>query len=278
MLPEVDTSRANDVRAEVSASYARKAAGTGCGAAHPSAGDARYRPEDVAGVPEDALEHSFGCGNPLAFGQVRAGDVVVDLGCGAGLDLLVAARKVGETGRVIGIDMTDAMIERARENAARAGARNVEVRKGIIEDLPVETASVDWVISNCVVNLSPEKPRVFREIARVLKPGGRMLISDIVVEGAPWWVRRIVATYSASVAGAIGEAAYVSGLERAGLADVKIRNRFVYDAAVVEELMLSEIAETTSGLRRRVLEALIARIARAVAGKVRSIQVEARRA
>ncbi|MHC4107511.1 MAG: methyltransferase domain-containing protein, partial [Planctomycetota bacterium] len=116
---------------------------------------AGYHAPELESLPPDAVVNSFGCGNPLAFGEVKAGDVVVDLGSGAGIDLLLAAQKVGPTGRVIGIDMTDEMIAKARENLAAAGATNIEVRKGLIEDLPIEANSVDWVISNCVINLSP---------------------------------------------------------------------------------------------------------------------------
>ena len=133
--------------------------------------------------------------------------------------------------------MTDAMIEEARRNAARAGFTNIEVRKGIIENLPVAAGTVDWVISNCVINLSPEKPRVFAEIARVLRPGGRFRISDIVVESLPEWIRSNAAAYAACVAGAIPEAEYVAGLERAGLADVKVESRLVYSAAQIRGLV-----------------------------------------
>ena len=146
---------------------------------------AGYSDEEFAALPADAVVNSFGCGNPLAFSAVQPGEVVLDLGSGAGIDLLLAARKVGAAGRVIGVDMTEEMIARARANIAAAGIENAEVRQGIIEELPVEDSSVDWVISNCVINLSPEKPRVFAEIARVLKPGGTMLVSDIVAEDLP---------------------------------------------------------------------------------------------
>ena len=141
--------------------------------------------------------------------------------------------------------MTDAMIERAQANAAAAGLANVEVRKGLIEDLPVDDASVDWVISNCVINLSPDKPAVFAEIARVLKPGGRMLVSDIVVEDLPDWVRENKALYSACVAGAISESDYVAGLRAAGLADVEVRDRLVYDAGQLEAMYREEIGRAS---------------------------------
>lgn len=191
-------------------------------------------------LPRDAVVNAFGCGNPVAFSEVAAGDVVVDLGCGAGIDLLLAARKVGPSGRVIGVDMTDEMLAKARETIAASEMGNIEVRMGLIEDLPVESASVDWVISNCVINLSPEKERVFAEIARVLKPGGRMIVADIVAEDLPPPVRASLDLYCSCVAGAISEHAYGDGLRRAGLVDVQIRERIEYDVTQVEELIQSD--------------------------------------
>ena len=149
---------------------------------NPTARLAGHEEAELAQVPADAIASSFGCGNPLAFLGVKEGDVVVDLGSGAGLDPIIAAEKVGRAGRVIGIDMTGEMIAKARANVAAAGAGNVELRKGIVEELPIDSLSADWVISNCAIDLSPEKDRVFREIARVLKRGGQMLVSDIVAE------------------------------------------------------------------------------------------------
>jgi SAM-dependent methyltransferase len=185
----------------------------------------------LASVPTAAAENSFGCGNPLAFAGINRGDVVLDLGSGAGLDLLLASEKVGPTGKVIGVDMTDAMLAKARENIRRAGLDNVEVRKGLIEQLPLENSSVDWVVSNCVLNLSPEKPRVFAEIARVLKPGGQMLVADIVAKDLPAELRKLSAFVAACAGGAISEEEYVAGLAAAGLTDVKIQDRLIYDAS-----------------------------------------------
>jgi len=222
-----------------------------CGSgASKSALPAGYQDADLDRLADG--DSSFGCGNPLAFAAVKAGEVVLDLGAGAGLDLLIAAEKVGPTGRAIGVDMTDAMIEAARANLARAGATNAEVRKGFIEALPVESSSVDHVISNCVVNLSPEKEKVFAEIARVLRPGGRIRISDIVAEEPPPplgegdgrgrgtilpdWVKADPDLYGACIGGAIPEADYLAGLERAGLVDVKVEERLRYDAAQIGEI------------------------------------------
>jgi SAM-dependent methyltransferase len=233
---------------------------------------------DLAGYGEqrerfaEAAATSFGCGNPLAFAGVEPGQTVLDLGSGAGFDLLIAAEKVGPTGRIIGIDMTDAMIEEARANVARSGFANVEVRKGLIETLPVEDASVDWVISNCVINLSPDKPRVFAEIARVLRPGGRIAISDIVAEDLPDWLRAHAAAYAACVGGAISETEYVAGLGAAGLADVEVTERIVYDAAQLRGIVEDDLGPLPVG-EERVREGL-----EACAGKVWSARFTGRRA
>ena len=204
-------------------------------------------PEELATLPDDAVVNAFGCGNPTAFTGVKEGDVVLDLGSGAGIDILLAARKVGPTGRAIGIDMTDEMISKANENIAASGLTNAEVRKGIIEDLPVEDSSVDWVISNCVINLSPEKDKVFAEIARVLKPGGRMLVSDIVVEELPQWARESSQLYSSCVAGAISEEQYIQGLNDAGLGDVEVIDRVIYDSNQLEAFINSELKDDGTG-------------------------------
>ncbi len=229
-----------DIRDSVSAAYERALqraeaqTGSCCGGSSKPTGNAAklvdYE-DDAAGLPAAAVSSSFGCGNPLAFSDVKPGQVVLDLGSGAGLDLLIAAKKVGPSGKVIGVDMTDAMIEAARKNVEQAGLQNVEVRKGIIEALPVEDASVDWVISNCVINLAPDKGPVFKEIARVLKPGGRISVSDIVVEELPQALREHAAMHSACIGGAISETEYKSGLEASGLKDVEVQERLLYDKA-----------------------------------------------
>lgn len=219
----------------------------------------------------EAAEASFGCGNPLAFAEVKEGDVVLDLGSGAGFDLLIASEKVGKSGRVIGVDMTDEMIAAGRRNVERAGATNVEIRKGLIEELPVEDNSVDWVISNCVINLSPEKERVFREIARVLKPGGRFSVSDMVVGDIPNWVREASFAYMACVAGAVSEADYVTGLKAAGLVDIATSDRQVYDAAQIEGIVEGELGGDS------LPEGVLADAAKQVEGQVASVRFVGRR-
>ena len=200
-----------------------------------------YDDDQISNIPADAVENSFGCGNPLAFSDVKPGDTVVDLGSGAGIDLLVAAEIVGVNGQVIGIDMTDAMISRARKNITAAGAENAEVRQGLIEDMPVADGTADWIISNCVINLSPEKDRVFTEIWRVLKPGGKMQVSDVVMDdGAlPNWLRNNAHLHSACISGAITERAYIRGLKDVGLVNAHVKERMTFDASTLRGLLKS---------------------------------------
>jgi arsenite methyltransferase len=238
---------------------------------------AGYTDEELTALPVEAVVNSFGCGNPLAYSEVRPGQTVLDLGSGAGIDLLLAARKVGPTGRAIGIDMTDEMIAKARENIEAARVTNVEVRKGIIEDLPVESGTVDWVISNCVINLSPEKPRVFAEIARVLRPGGAMLVSDIVAKDLPPEIRESAQLYSSCVAGAISEEAYLEGLRQAGLVDVEVRERLVYDGSQIEAFMGSELKGAASCCSGPSRGELTKTWATGLQGKVWSAKVFARK-
>lgn len=237
------------IREMVSTAYGKaissNASGCGCGCTpqkEKSAviGMAGYETSDILSLNSDAAASSFGCGNPLAFSGVKEGDTVLDLGSGAGFDLILAAKKVGAAGRVIGVDMTEAMIAKARENISKEGLTNVEVRYGLIENLPVESASVDWVISNCVINLSPEKGRVFSEIHRVLKPGGKMLVSDIVVKNLPDWLRQDSQVYAACVGGAISEEDYLAGLRGVGMNRVEVKNRFVYDASQIQSFFETE--------------------------------------
>ncbi len=271
---------AEEVRREVSKSYSERVtkptAGGCCGSTPAQKGAVvklgGYSSAELSALPEEAVANSFGCGNPVALAGLAAGDVVIDLGSGAGIDLFLAAKKVGPTGRVIGVDMTDEMIAKANENIAAGHFTNVEVRKGLIEQLPVENTSADWVISNCVINLSPEKPRVFREIARVLKPGGQMLVSDIVAKDLPKEIMAVPALYSSCIAGAIGEEEYLAGLRAAGLVDVAVRDRLVYDAS-----QLSAVASEAACGCGAEESPLLRRLARALEGKVWSAKIYARK-
>jgi SAM-dependent methyltransferase len=181
-----------------------------------------YTREQVAAIPEGA-NLGLGCGSPLAHASVKPGETVLDLGSGAGIDAFLAAQEVGPTGRVIGVDMTPSMLQRARENAAKGGYANVEFRLGEIESLPVADGTVDLIISNCVINLSPDKPRVFAEALRVLKPGGRLLVSDLVLSRQlPEAVRTSVEAYVGCVAGASLKDDYLRQIREAGFADVAV--------------------------------------------------------
>lgn len=188
---------------------------------------AGYTSEELATLPDSIT--TFGCGNPTTFAAMRPGEVVLDLGSGAGLDLILASRKVGPTGKVIGLDMTPEMIEAAKSNLTKAGISNFEIRFGEMEMMPVADGEVDWIISNCVINLSPDKSKVFAESFRVLKPGGRLLVSDIVTEELPETVRTDIASWVACVGGAVEESEYIRLVKQAGFDQVEIVDRFVYD-------------------------------------------------
>ena len=181
-----------------------------------------YADEQLEAIPEGA-NLGVGCGNPTAIDALRPGEVVVDLGCGAGMDSFLAARAVGPEGRVIGIDMTDEMLEKARANALAAGVENVEFRKGYIEALPIEDKSVDVIISNCVINLSPEKHKVFAEAYRVLRPSGRLMVSDVVLERVlPDVVLQSIEAYMGCVGGASLRAPYLQTIRDAGFSEVRV--------------------------------------------------------
>jgi SAM-dependent methyltransferase len=180
--------------------------------------------DEAAGAPAAAVNASLGCGVPTAVAELRDGETVLDLGSGAGADVLISARRVGPTGRAIGLDMTDEMLALARRNAEQAGAGNVEFVKGHIEDIPLADGSVDVVISNCVINLSADKPRVLREAARVLRPGGRFAVSDVIADaGMDAATRADMQQWTGCVAGALTEQEFTGALTAAGLVDVDIR-------------------------------------------------------
>ncbi|MGY5878963.1 MAG: arsenite methyltransferase [Candidatus Thorarchaeota archaeon] len=181
---------------------------------------------DTEGMPTGATESFAGCGNPVALASLKEGEVVLDLGSGAGLDMFVASKKVGDTGKVIGVDMTPAMIEKAKKNAEELGITNVEFRFGDIEEMPVDDNSVDVVISNCVINLAPSKAKVFQEAYRVLKPGGRVMVSDIVLsKPLPKEVSDEVITYTGCIGGAILDEEYLQHMRDAGFKDAKITSK-----------------------------------------------------
>jgi arsenite methyltransferase len=227
----------SDVKRSVQEHY-RKAAlevldggGGCCGADEPCApvSEGLYSAAESAAVPQDAVRASLGCGNPVALAELHEGDVVLDLGSGGGIDVLLSARRVGPTGHVYGLDMTDEMLELARRNVAEAGATNVEFLRGEIEDVPLPDGAVDVVISNCVINLSVDKPRVFAGAFRVLRPGGRFAVSDVVSRQELTPDQRADATlWSACLAGALREEDYLAGLERAGFLDVRFESTREY--------------------------------------------------
>ena len=200
-----------------------------------------YSDADINTVPEGA-NLGLGCGNPVAIASLKEGDVVLDLGSGAGFDAFLASPKVGKTGRVIGVDMTPEMIEKARKNAKRSNYKNVEFRLGDIEKLPVEDTSIDVIISNCVINLSPEKQQVFKEAFRVLKPGGRLMVSDLVlVKDLPDAIKESVEAYVGCLAGAIEKDEYLKFIKMAGFKEVKVINQTSYPVdAMFKELKCAE--------------------------------------
>ncbi len=185
---------------------------------------ALYSSEELSGLPGSVTGVALGCGNPTAIAELKPGEVVLDLGSGAGIDVFLAARQVGPTGKVIGLDMTQEMIDLAQKNAPKVGAQNVEFRLGEMEDMPIEDESIDVIISNCVINLSPDKDRVFAEAYRVLKPGGRMVISDLVTEGhLPPAVKESVEAWAGCVAGALDKGEYLEKIEAVGFVELRTR-------------------------------------------------------
>ena len=224
-----------------------------------------YGDADTAALPDMALKASLGCGNPTALASLHAGETVLDLGSGGGIDVILSARRVGPTGKAYGLDMTDEMLALAEGNKRTAGVENVEFIKGQIEHIPLPEGAVDVIISNCVINLSGDKDRVLREAFRVLKPGGRFAVSDVVVRGEiPADVRRSMELWVGCVAGALSEDEYRSKLEAAGFTDVELETTRVYD---VEDAR-TFLAE--SGLD-------VDRVAPLVKGKITSAFVRARK-
>ena len=201
-------------------------------------------------VPSDVASTSYGCGDPITLASLKPGQTVLDLGSGAGLDCLLAAQKVGETGRVIGVDMTPEMIERAQDNAKRVNATNVEFRQGYLEELPVDSNTVDVIISNCVINLSPDKAKVFTEAFRVLAPGGKLAVSDIVTDvPLPEPIKISLSAWAGCVAGAVEADDYIGMMQSVGFTDISVKPVFfdkeTVDAALADmgdELDLNSIS------------------------------------
>jgi SAM-dependent methyltransferase len=227
--------------------------GSSCGSADPITRDL-YEAAQTEGLPVEAVLASLGCGNPTALAELHPGETVLDLGSGGGIDVLLSARRVGPTGKAYGLDMTDEMLALARENQRRAGAENVEFLKGQIEAIPLPDDSVDVIISNCVINLSADKDRVLAEAFRVLKPGGRFAVSDVVTRGElPPAIRRSMALWTGCVAGALEERDYLARLTRAGFVDASIEPTRIYRAEDAREFLTSagvaadEIAEQVDG-------------------------------
>ncbi|MBX3340979.1 MAG: arsenite methyltransferase [Nitrospira sp.] len=198
-----------------------------------------YSDQECQGVPADAVAASLGCGNPTALAELQDGETVLDLGSGGGIDVLLSAKRVGPKGKAYGLDMTDEMLALARENQRTAGVENVEFLKGEIENIPLPDGSVDVIISNCVVNLSGEKERVLAEAFRVLRPGGRLALSDIVVRGAvPSEIRKNLELWAGCVAGALEETQYGDLLRQAGFTEIGIEPTRIYQAGDVKELLI----------------------------------------
>lgn len=217
-----------------------------------------YSIDETSCLPENAVLASLGCGNPTALAELRAGETVLDLGSGGGIDVLLSARRVGPTGKAYGLDMTDEMLSLARANQAKAGVTNVEFLKGDIENIPLPDKSVDVIISNCVVNLAADKRRVLTEAYRVLKPGGRLAISDIVVRGEmPAQVRQSMQLWVGCIAGALSEEEFVTILSESGFADASIEptrmysfedaRAFLQESGVDTEVLAREIGGQVMG-------------------------------
>ena len=234
MADLTDTDIRETVRAKYAAAATAASAEAGCCGAGSVAcspadaggvfGSALYGDASSADIPEAAISASLGCGVPTAVADLHEGETVLDLGSGAGADVLISARRVGPTGRAIGLDMTDEMLELARSNAAQAGVGNVEFLRGYLEDIPLADGTVDVVISNCVINLSGDKPRVIQEASRVLRPGGRFAVSDVIADPDMDDVTRAeMAAWTGCIAGALTEAEFRSVLEGAGFEEIEIR-------------------------------------------------------
>ncbi len=226
-----------------------------------------YSDEEINIVPEGA-NLGLGCGNPVAIASLKEGDVVLDLGSGAGFDAFLAAQKVGERGRVIGVDMTPEMLEKARANAQKGNYKNIEFRLGEIEKLPVEDNSIDVIISNCVINLSPEKQKAFEEAFRVLKSGGRLMVSDLVLtKELPGIIKESVEAYVGCLAGAIMKDDYLSLIKKVGFRDVEVTSQSNYPIEAMANDITAQIVKNNPNIKQKDLKD--------VEGSVASIKVSA---
>jgi arsenite methyltransferase len=234
--------------------------GTGCGCGDPITSNL-YGDSETSSLPAAAVAASLGCGNPTALIELREGETVLDLGSGGGIDVLLSAKRVGSSGKVYGLDMTDEMLALARENQRKAGATNVEFLKGDIEHIPLPDNSVDVIISNCVINLSSDKARVLREAFRVLKPGGRFAVSDVVVRGeVPDAVRKSMELWVGCVAGALHEREYTALLKDAGFDAVDVETWRVYEYQDAKQILADaglDVASLASGVEGKVASAFI---------------------
>ncbi len=241
-----------------------------------------YPVEELVDLPDSVTDASLGCGNPTAIAELQPGEVVLDLGSGGGIDCFLAAKKVGPEGRVIGLDMTPDMIKLAQRNAKRVGVTNVEFRYGEMEDIPLPDESVDVIISNCVINLSPDKDAVFREAYRVLRPGGRMSVSDIVIDGdLPSSIRNRLDAWASCIAGALDESVYLSKIRAAGFEQVEVLSRDYMTASQVAEgeetqvLLVGADGQVTQGEEAQALLAEVGISPHELARKVASVKVKA---
>jgi len=224
-----------------------------------------YNAQESGEVPEAALRASLGCGNPTALAELKAGEIVLDLGSGGGIDVLLSAKRVGPTGKAYGLDMTDEMLALARENQVKSGITNAEFLKGEIEHIPLPDNSLDVIISNCVINLSADKDRVFREAFRVLKPGGRLAVSDVVVTGeVPAAICKSVELWTGCIAGALSDSDYAEKLADAGFENIELEPTRIYDIEDARQFLAAQGVDVDT-------------IAPQVAGKFMSAFVRARK-
>ena len=285
MTTKTLTNDQDSIRQTVRDAYAARVdtGGCGCGAqtdssrtdAHKSAAlRMGYSPDEVEGVPEGA-NLGLGCGAPLQHGRPQEGEIVLDLGSGAGFDAFLSAKLVGPQGRVIGVDMTPEMVAKAQENAAKSALDNVEFRQGFIEDLPVDSDSVDLVISNCVINLSPDKSAVFNETFRVLRPGGRIAVSDIVLTSElPRAIASNLAAYVGCVAGASLLDDYISMLQDAGFEEIDVvESRPAVDALPEDDAVVKSVLDEYGAATVTDLSPML----RNIADTVRSAKITARK-